>query len=68
MQSPFYDHTDESGEPRNAKGGLCPPHVGPAELKGTPPLPDQEMLPVFGEIAVNAHNRRTAKIAQRKLL
>jgi hypothetical protein len=68
MQSPFYDHTDDQGEPRNSKGGLCLPHVGPAEVKNTPPLPDQPMIELFAEIPVNAHDKRTARIAQRPLL
>ena len=67
MQSPFFDHVDDNGEPRNAKGGLCPPRVPPATLNNTQPIADQPALLDLDKMPVNARNKRTAKIAQRNL-
>jgi len=67
MNSPFFDHVDDNGEPRNAKGGLCPPRVPPATLNNTPPSEGQPPLLDLDDMPVNARNKRTAKIAQRGL-
>ena len=62
-QSPFFDHTDAEGNPRNARGGLCLPPATPATLNNTPPLKGQPMLPIMAEIPIHATNKRTAKLA-----
>jgi hypothetical protein len=67
-QSPFFDHTDAEGNPRNARGGLCLPPATPAVVKGVAPIKGQPMLPIMAEIPIHAHDKRTARLAQQSML